>query len=167
MSAEEVDFVLAAIADNWPGPEADLSDVPLERIDRDESTILEGSVRTHEADLQQSNYVGATLASRAASPIGTEYDHDLETVVGIRIEGLHHSQFGHVDPDGAEGVAWTALVHNIRDAILTERREPDAGRSGVSYTDLLVQDWSPDSASHGDYYREDFDVVFRGFEELP
>lgn len=172
MSVLEVSFVLDKIKANWSA--GTYANIPLERVDRTESDHLDGSVRSHTEDLQADNFVGATLSGRAATPIGTEYDHGIETVVPVRIEGLHTTTYGKIDPDASlppgnanDPVPWEELVYEIRDAILTERKEPATGRSGISYRDLIVQDWTDDSADYGDYYRADFDVVFRGYETLP
>lgn len=163
MSAE-VDWVLdqlASVVSNQP------ADHPLKRVDRDDSEILEDSIRSRKGELQAANYVGATLADRVPEPVGSDYDHRLETVVGLRIEGLHADAYGHIDPDGVDGVQWTdGLVAEIRDALLAERHYPAAGPTGVTYTDLQFQNEAPDSAQHRDFYRHDIDIVFHGFEDL-
>jgi len=162
--SSEVDFVLdqlASVVNAQPAAH------PLRRVDRDDSDDLDGSIRTREAELQAANYVGASLADESTSPVGSAYDHDYERVVGLRIEGLHHSQYGHVDPDGANGVVWDDLVHSIRHELLGSRTFPAAGRSDVDYTDLRLQNEAPQSADYADYYRYDADIVFRGYETLP
>jgi len=172
VSADEVTWILDHIKSNWSA--GTYSDIPLELIDRDESELLDGDVRQHTTELQADNYVGATLAERATSPVGTEYDHDIETVVAVRVTGLHHTEYGYVDPDATlppatagDPVPFADFVDEIRDTILTEREHPDAGRARYDYTNLLVQDWSGASADYGDFYRSDFDVVFQGYETLP
>lgn len=165
MTAPEVQFVLDAIDSNYGTP---LADVPLERIDRDNSDILEQSIHDVSAELQDSNYVGATLADRSTTAIGTEYDHDIETVVGVRIEGAHHSEWGHVDPDGSDGVAWDTLVRTIRRAVLQEREFPSvSNRPNTTYTWIEERNFTDLSADYSDYYRADVDFVFQGFETLP
>ena len=164
MSAPEVEWTLAQL-----GSVVGSLTTPLKRVDRDESRILEGDIRKRTAELEKANYVGAALADRTPTPIGTEYDHALETVVGVRIEGLHHSEWGHVDSDGVEGIPFGddgGLVDRIRDAILAKRRYPDAGRTNVTYTNLTVTNEASQSSNYADYYRYDFDVVFDGFEDL-
>ena len=91
-------------------------------------------------------------------------------MVGIRIEGLHHSEWGHVDPDGVEGIPFDAdggLVDKIQRALLAQRTYPAAGGTAVTYTDLRVTNEAPQSSNYSDYFRTDFDVVFNGFEDLP
>lgn len=158
--------------------DAQPADHPLRRVDRDNSQVYEGAqtvdmsspIRDRTGDLQEANFVGASLADRSGTPIGTEYDLDLETVVGIRIEGAHHSEWGHIDPAGTDGVVFEgadgSLVEQIRSAIYDGRRFPDAGRVDVSFTHLTITNEVSQSSDWADYYRYDFDVVFDGFEEL-
>lgn len=165
MSSPEVDWTLTQL-----GSVVGSVTTPLRRIDRDESTILDGDVRDHTADLKKANYVGATRADVSNDPVGTEYDHRREVVVGLRIEGLHHSEWGHVDPAGSNGIPFGddgGLVDKIREALLAERTYPAAGGNGVTYTDLRLQNEASQSNNYQDYYRHDVDVVFRGYESLP
>jgi hypothetical protein len=169
-----VQHVLDLIEAEWPDTAGSFDRVPLERIDRDNSTLVSDDghdERIRSAELQTTNYVSATFADRSTTPIGTEYDHDLEVVVGVRIEGLHADEHGHVDPDadltGGSPVPWAELVDAVRRAILAGREFPDTGAANVGYTDLRVTNEAPDAAAYGDYYRTDFDVVFNGFESLP
>ncbi|QLH78675.1 hypothetical protein HZS55_15875 [Halosimplex rubrum] len=173
MSAPEVQWVLQRI-DEYYGAGALSAGVggagegpPLERVDRDESQLLEQGVRSHTAELQNANIVGASLADYMTSVVGTEYDHAVEAIVGLRIAGLHHSEWGHIDPDGSDGAPWSSLVATVRRALLRERTWPAVGRPDVSYTDLQLVNPAPQSSNYGDYYRYDVDVQFRGYEELP
>jgi hypothetical protein len=175
-----VDEVLELIQSNWaPGS---FSDIPLERIDRDTSTLLDGNIRSRTEDLQQANYVGASFADAERTPIGADYDHELEAVVGVRIEGLHVDYDGLVDPEASmppanagDPVPWfedttageVGLVKAIRDAIMQARTFPSTGQQDIAYLDIQITNDTPASSDLGDYFRRDFDVVFRGFEELP
>lgn len=183
MTHPAVDAVLDFIKDNWQA--GSYSDIPLERIDRDNSKLLDGAIRSHSAELEADNYVGATLADRDPSAIGTEYDHQLEVVVGVRIEGLHADKYGKVDPDASlppntanDPVPWfeyvdgnnneqPGLVKEVRDAILRDRTFPSTRQADIAYTDLQITNESDSSDDHRDFFRHDFDVVFSGFEELP
>ncbi|MEA5387123.1 hypothetical protein VB779_08680 [Haloarculaceae archaeon H-GB11] len=151
---DELSSVVAAVSE------------PLVRVNRDTSELLEDSARSMTGDLTDANFVGATLADVSSTPIGTEYDHRREAVVGVRIEGLHHSEWGHIDPDGVEGIAFDSLVNQIRDALLAQRTFPDAGGTDVSYTDLRIENEAPQSANYSDYFRHDLDVRFVGYENL-
>lgn len=148
------------------------ADHPLWRVDRDESFVYEGDspidmstpIRERTGELQKANFVGATWADRARTPIGTEYDYDVENVVGLRIEGLHHSEWGHIDPDEADGVDFKGLVDEVLSAIDDAATFPDVTGANGSYTHLLITNDTPGSAAHADYYRFDCDVVFSGYE---
>jgi hypothetical protein len=167
MSAE-VDWVLdtlQSVVDDY----AD-TDHPLKRVNRDDSELLEGSIRSREADLQEANYVGATLADFDGEPIGTEFNQNTESIVGVRIEGLHHSEWGHVDPDGVDGVQFDApggLVDQIKTALQAEREFPSVGHPDISFKSLYIGNEAPQSADWADYYRYDFDVRLTGHETLP
>ena len=166
MSAE-VDWVLdqlQSVVDAQP------ADHPLKRVDRDDSELLEGNIRSRKADLQEATYVGATLADFNGEPIGTEFDQNTESIVGVRIEGLHHSEWGHVDSDGAEGVQFSApggLVDQIKTALQAEREFPAVGHPDISFKSLYIENHAPQSAEYADYYRYDFDVRLTGHETLP
>lgn len=174
MTHPAVDFVLSKIKSNWSA--GSYADIPLERIDRDNSDQLDDNIRSHTADLQADNYVGASFSGRTQSPLGTEYDHDLSLVVNVRIEGLHTSEHGYVDPDASLPPATAGdpvpfsgpngLVGEIRDTILVERTFPDVGVADFDLTHLTIESEVPDAVSFGDYYRHDFDVRFDGYESL-
>lgn len=167
MSSPEVDWVLAQFADV-----VDAISAPLDRVDRDDSDILEGNIRSRTGELKDANYVGAGTASVARTPIGTEFDNRVERVIGVRIEGLHVDQWGHVDPGGVEGIPFddgsgSSLVDRLQTALNTEREFPGVGRSGTTYTTLYVENDAPQSTQYRDYYRYDFDARFVGYETLP
>jgi hypothetical protein len=118
---------------------------------------------------KKANYVGASFASRDGSYIGTAPNLDLESVVGIRIEGYSGS-FGHVDPTGQDGVVFhgrdDALVEQIQSVLYDALKFPDAGRTNVAFTHLSITNESPALTDWEEHHRYDFDVVFDGFEEL-
>lgn len=168
----EVDWVLdqlASVVDSQP------ADHPLKRVDRDNSQVYEGSgsvdmttpLRERTEELKQANYVAARHADRSTEAIGTEYDHDIETVVSIRTEGLHHSEWGHIDPDSSDGVPWNGLILNIRRTLLAAREFPDPSASNTQYHSLFVRNEDPQSSEYSDFYRWEADVVLKGYETLP
>lgn len=174
MTHPAIDFVLSAIKDNWSA--GSYSNIPLERVDRDNSDQLDGNVRSHTADLQADNYVGCSYAGRSQTPIGTEYDHELAVTVNVRIEGLHHTEHGKVDPTASLPPATAndpvpfsgsnSLVGEIRAAILGDKAYPDTGVADIDYTNLVIDNETPLGFEYGDYYRHDFDVLFEGYETL-
>jgi hypothetical protein len=161
----EVDWVLDQF-----GSVVGSTTVPLQRIDRDDSRILEQDVRSLDAELTDANYVGVRHEDTTTSPIGTEYDLEREAVVSVRVTGLHASKYGWIDPDGDDGIPFggaDGLVQQLQDALWSERQFPDAGIQRVDYTHLELQNEANTSRQYGDFYRADWDVVFQGFEELP
>jgi len=82
------------------------------------------------------------------------------------VTGLHCGEFGHIDPDGANGVPFDELVSRCKDALWSERTWPAAGPSDVTYTHLQLQNEANTSQQYSDFYRADWDIVLSGFEEL-
>jgi hypothetical protein len=138
--------------------------VTLEPVDRDESTLLDGDIRSRKADLQDGVYVGAGSANRARDPIGTDADYDTEVVIGVRIEGLIESEYGHVDPDGQDGIPFGVLVDRVQDAIDSELSHP-AIPNGDRNKHVLLQNEASQVAEYEDYYRYDFDCVIEKYED--
>ncbi|WP_436344500.1 hypothetical protein [Natronorubrum sp. FCH18a] len=151
--------------------------VVVKRVNCDGSSVYEGSegldlnepMHKRSDSLESGVYVGATLADRATGPVGTEYDHQIETVVGITLEGMtsQGDNWGHVDPDGENGVPFSMLVRQIRRTLLQSRGYPDPGTPHTSYTDLRITNDDPQSSEYRDFYRYQLDCVFRGYESLP
>jgi len=179
---EQVASVVDSVAADYTL--ANDNDVIVRRIDRTNNRFYDGSgtldmstpIHQRAGALERGVYIGAAYTDRSDEPIGTEYDHELETVVGVRIEGAHVSEWGAIDPQkGTANAAsrdypttsWDTLVSTIRRAILTEREFPDPGRANVGYKDLKIANEADSSSDYTDYYRYDFDVRFLGFETLP
>ncbi len=135
-------------------------------------------------ELTRANFVGVASADKSSTPIGTEFDLDVERVVSVRVEGLGYGdEHGHIDPSGYgdggygdggygvnNGVRFdddTGLVADLQSALWAEREWPDVPRDGTTYTHLMLRNYGFRSVEYEDYYRYDFDVVFDGFEELP
>jgi len=158
---------LASVADAQP------ADHPLHRVDRDNSEVYETGatidmatpIRTRTQALKQANFVGATLASRERSPIGTEYDYDVSDVVRVRVEGLHYTEKGHIDSDGSGGVAFWTLVEDTQDAIDTNATFPSVPGYSGSYTHLLVTNDDPQLSGLAGFYAYSYDVELNGYED--
>jgi len=174
MTARPVKWVLdelGTVVNNQP------ADHPLKRVDRDNALLydgggafdMSGSIRTRTGELQQANFVGASYADRSDEYIGTTPNLDLGEVVGLRVEGLHHSEYGHVDPLGTDGVVFhgtdASLVQEIVDTLYDALKFPDAGRTPVAFTHLSIEHF-PDVAAYADHYDYRLDVRFDGYEEL-
>lgn len=172
MSSPETDWVLSEIKSNWSA--GTYADIPLERVDREDSDQLDGNVRSHTGDLQANNFVGAALASRPREPIGSGFDYSVEAVVTVRVEGLHTTEHGNIDPSASlppstagDPVPFNDLVDEIQDAVQSNRTFPSVGRSDTDYTDVQLQNDTRRSSEYGDYYRADFELLFRGYETPP
>jgi len=174
MTAKPVEFVLdelGAVVDAQPAAH------PLRRVDRDNSLLYEGggdfdmsgAVDKRTADLQDANYVGAAFVDRSGEYIGTNPNLDLESVVGVRIEG-YSGDYGHIDPTGNDGVPFAgtddSLVDQIRSTLYDALQWPDAGRTDVAFTHLTITNETPAMADWAEHHRYDFDVAFDGFETL-
>lgn len=169
---EEVDFLLNRIREEYgvgslpAGTTGAGDEPPLRLIDRSD-TERESGTRSPTGELTEANIVSITHVEEDTQPIGTEYDHDIETVCGLRIEGVHHSEWGHIDPGGRNGTPWRSLVRVVRRAVLRERTFPDVGAPDINYTDLTLANGADQSSNYADYYRYDVDVLFSGYETLP
>jgi hypothetical protein len=174
MTAKPVEWVLdelGAVVDAQPAAH------PLRRVDRDNSLLYEGggafdmrgATTERTEDLRDANVVGAAFVDRSGEYIGTAPNLDLESVVGIRIEG-YSGDFGHIDPRGGDGVPFQgtddSLVEQIRSTLYDALKFPDAGRTDVAFTHLTITNEVPASADWAEHHRYDFDVAFDGFEEL-
>ncbi|GAB6863212.1 hypothetical protein ACFR97_10260 [Haloplanus litoreus] len=174
MTAKPVEFVLdelGAVVDVQPAAH------PLRRVDRDNSLLYEdggdfdmgGAITDRTEDLRDANVVGAAFVDRSGSYIGTAPNLDLESVVGVRIEG-YSGGYGHVDPTGEDGVPFQgtddALVEQIRSTLYNALQWPDAGRTDVAFTHLTITNETPAMADWEDHHCYDFDVAFDGFETL-
>jgi len=168
----EVEFVLDAlgsVVDDQP------HDHPLRRVDRDNSLIYDGGgrvdltepIKTRKGELEDSNLVGVASQSRENSPLGTNYDVETDIVLSVRVEGLHHSEWGEVDPHGQNGVDFDALYHDIRSALYADRTYPQDGEFRDAKLDIRITNEDIQDSEFGDYYRREFDLVFRGRETLP
>jgi hypothetical protein len=172
---DELGAVVDAVEANYTLANGD--PVQLRRVDRDNSLLYDGggtfdmsaSMSEKHGDFKRANFVGATYADRSAEYIGTNPDLDTEEVVGVRIEGFSGG-FGHVDPLGNDGIPFNgtddALVQRIKDTLYDALKFPDAGRTPVSFTHLLITNEAPQSALWKSYHRYDMDISFSGFEEL-
>jgi hypothetical protein len=144
MTSPETEWVLSEIKSNWSA--GAYGDIPLERVDREDSEQLDGNIRDHEGELQTDNFVGAALASRPRDPIGSGFDYSVEAVVTVRVEGLHHTEFGYIDAtaslpptNAGDPVPFNDLVDEIQDTVQTTRTFPSVGRSDTDYTDVQIQ----------------------------
>jgi len=140
-------------------------------VDRDDAEWPSGSHRSVDFELPDDNRISvASSPERITSAIGTEYDHRVEDAANVRIEAAHEDAVdfpGDSDTPGvADAQAFQSIVDEAQRVILSERTSfPSAG--GVDYHTVLVDSEASFTTDRRDYYRYEFDVVFRGFEALP
>lgn len=169
----EVRWLLELIEAAWPsygvepygdtyGGEFPASTV---RIDRDEPRILETGERKKRVKLNRHNAISATLSTRDRQPIGTEFDYHVETVVGVRIEGVAASTHGQLDDIDHFNYLVAATQHAIGEERSFPDVDPDAPALGrIAYTDARIENEQRLSNEDKDYYRADFDVRLRGYD---
>ncbi|QLG47895.1 hypothetical protein [Natrinema halophilum] len=173
MVQDEVGWVLETIKSNYPvaWPTDDEGDPELYRINRDEPETLETGERSKTIELTKASAIGASLANRDTQPVGTEYDHRVETTISCRLEGVtgRSGEFGRID----SAAGFEQLVRYIQHAINAERSYPtvdDVGQDdigSVAYHSLFVENETDLSHEERDYFRRDWDVRFVGFSSLP
>jgi len=94
---------------------------------------------------------------------------DTDVVVNVRIEGMHASEWGHIDPAGEIGIPFQngtdGLVDRVEDAIWAELQYPSVDDPDVGYRHLEIDE---DAQSKGwkDFYRTELDVTLYGYESL-
>ncbi len=137
------------------------------RVYRCSGTLSDAdSRRTKEVGLEHQAAVGVAYTEESSTPIGIGYDYDIERTASLRVEGVHLSDHGAIDPDGDHGVPFGELWRRVRRALLAERTHPDVGRPNTRYRDLVINNVTDRSPDNADYYRTDADVVFRGYETV-
>ena len=140
-------------------------DVPVRRVDRTESAIYDQpSLRSRRGDLQASCFVGAALEERPTSPAGTT-EYRSEAIVTVRIEALHASEWGFIDPTGEDGIAFEELYEPVRETLRDARAYPDVDRTATAYQTAILENETDRSSDYRDFYDYRFDLRFRGYED--
>lgn len=170
----ETEFILEAL-DGVVADQPD--DHPLRRVDRDASLVYETdeqfdfSKPIHERteQLRKANYVGVAYQSRDNDVIGTNYNHETDVVASVRVEGLTRrgGEWGHIDPLGETAPTFDELYHQIRSALLDRRTYPKHESFRDAKLDLRITNEDNQSGDWSDFFRREFDLIFRGKEELP
>jgi len=171
MTAAEVQHVLGLVQSNYGTA---LSDIPLERVDGDNSDLLDDTpLHQVSPELAEMNYLEASSGTISRTPIGTEADFDIDTVVSCRLIGAHVSKHGAIDPQAGTNnaasvswptVQWDTLKWNVVGAIDDGLEFPSPGRSNVGYTHAVITEVQDPSSNYGDAYVAEWDVLFDGFE---
>jgi hypothetical protein len=133
-------------------------------IDRDDATSAGFNGRRVSYDLTDNHAVSvASSPERQTTAIGTEYDHRVEDAVNVRLEGAHTDEHGTI----ADAQEWQSIAAEAKRVTVEEERTSYPTVNGVDYHTVLLGDESNPSANYKDYYRYEFDILFRGYEELP
>jgi len=98
---------------------------------------------------------------RQQTPIGTEYDYDVEDAVGVTIQAVHEDEHGDI----ADHAEFLSLVDEARRLIQADREFP-LDQGDEYYPSLQVDLESDNSDEYMDFYEYTFDVTFDGYEEL-
>ena len=168
---ELVDITIGFLRDNWgygasPYGYGSYGSVPQPVIiDRDDAESQDFLGRKVQWDLADDNAISVSASpDRVTEPMGTGYNYKVEDGVNIRIEAAHEDHWGHV----ADADEFEALVGTAEAAILVEREFPYPNPDGKAhYHTLVTRNATNRSSDEKDYFRYDFDVFFRGYEELP
>lgn len=150
---------------------------PLVRIDADSSRVYEGdktvantpdSDITHQRglDLQKANAVKVSTGDRSDQPLGTEYNLDTEVTLSVTLTGLSHEEFGHIDPDGVDGINFDDLGRIVRGELLQNRTYPNHPEFQDAKLDLRITDETDTSSAYADAYERRYSVLFRGRQKL-
>jgi len=132
-------------------------------IDRDDATSAAFAGRRVSHDLTDNHVVSvASSPTRQTTAIGTEYDHRVEDGVNVRVEGAHIDEHGTI----AGSQEWQTVVAEAKRVTIGEERASFPTVNGVDYHTVLLGDENNRSPNYKDYYRYDFDIVFRGYDEL-
>jgi len=175
MTTHEVEFLLDELSDVV---NAQPDDHPLRRVDRDNSRVFETGgtldmstpIHKRKADLEAANYVGVASQTTDPTPVGPNQRYENQTACSIRLEGLTRAggEWGHIHPGGKDGApAFSALFESVFDAVKAAMSYPDVGRPGVAYHDLTLTNVDDQASEYSDFYRAEFDVLFRGYTDTP
>lgn len=153
-----VEFVLDTLEAGW---DTSTFDPRPTLIDRRDSSRRDGAPRSREFDLSNNNTIGVGSQPTATNePIGTGYDYRFIDGVQVRLEAVHSDEHGHVD-DAADYVTLqTELQRAINEVRVSPTSDPDVCA-------LRITEVNDQSSEYRDYFRTDYRVEFRGFEDLP
>jgi len=169
----EIQYLLEDVL--GPVVDAQPADHPLFRVNRDDSTVYETGneldmqtpIQTRKQQLQRANFVGVASETTDPTPAGPGQRYDLQTATSIRLEGLSAAKRGHIDHPDVDAVPFETLFRDVFEAVQGAMSYPDVGRPGVSYRDLTVTNIDDSQSDHSDFYRAEFDVLFRGYTDTP
>lgn len=130
---------------------------------RDDDRHYDSDERFRQHELRDNAVVGASFVATDPTPVGTEYDHDVESTVDMRVEATG-GRNGVVN--GSAG--FRQLTTAVKNTILANRSYPFVDEAyQYSYHWLQILNENDQSEDDREYYRLDFEVVYHGYEGLP
>ena len=141
---------------------------PLLHHDDEKLVYPGGDSRAKDIDLRNHDVIGAAFVERRFTPIGTEYDHEVEADVELTVEAVLRGGSSGGGVDRAHD--FRQLVDEAKRAILEERTYPLTNLdSRYTYHSLEITNGvdEPIEVDNRDYYNYQFTVRFKGYEELP
>ena len=160
---DTLDIITTDTALAW-GTASDVVDgaTPVRRVDRNDSEIADGGIRSRTGELTESNFVTAELVDDDSSHGGWGDDYDTEAIVSLRVEGLISDEWGHIDPDGEEGIPFTPFYRRVRSALRDQDDHPDV--TGRTYHTLFLENGTNRSGDYADFYDYRIDCRFVGYD---
>jgi hypothetical protein len=137
-------------------------------IDGDEESYFDGGIQGRASDADATTDLLITVDNAPTGtnePIGTEFQFRIFRGVRVVIEAYHEDGATQGD-QVADKDEFDSMVGEARRAILNERSFPVSG-AGFNMTDLRIENEADGSPTDGDahYFRYEFEVWFRGFED--
>jgi len=167
MAPDFTSFLLDVLHSEWgEGDEPLPTNVSLSNvvfIDRRNTTRQGQRTRDAKADLSAHNAVGVGAGPTTDNQAtGFDFNYRYEGGADVRVRGKAATEGGFV----ADADEWSALTDEAKRIINGHRRHPITRPGfGGAYT-LMIDNYNDESQNYTENYRADFDVLFRGIENL-
>lgn len=163
MVQDEVRWLLETIEEEWPG--GNFAEENVVRVDFDAPEILENSERRQGVELSQHASITTLEGDRARDPLGTEFDYEVETILDVRIEGVHEHAGGTISSKNE----FRRLKNYTQAAIDARRTYPTIDADDevglVNYFEGRIENENSFMNEHSDEFRVDFEVRLRGDQD--
>jgi hypothetical protein len=156
------DHYLVEKTQSWLGDWND-TEVPMpDLVDRDDAQSDQFLGRQVAGDLKHNAILSISSSYEPQeTPIGTEYNLRVRDGVNVRLEGAHVEQRGTI----TDGTMFSDMVDEAK-RLIRNHKHPEETINGRYYHTVVILNQVPRLHNHKDYYRYDFDVEFRGYENL-
>jgi len=133
-------------------------------IDRDDATSPAFQGRRLSYDPTENHAVSvASSPERQTTVIGTNPDHRVEDGVNVRLEAAHVDEHGTI----ADSQEWQSIVDEAKRVTVKQEQTSYPTVNGVDYHTVLLGEENNLTPNTKDGYRYEFDILFRGYDELP